>query len=86
MSRAGAVRIDSREMEATATSMVVVLTYWLSFEYVKDPRNALEPDSAQAALLRGAHHVLNLLVPYLEESQRNHLLKLVGAYSAPMAT
>ena len=81
MSRAGAMQIDSREMEPTATSMVVVLTYWLSFEYVKDPRNALEPESAQAALLRGAHHVLNLLIPYLEAGQRTHLLKLVGAYT-----
>ena len=83
MNRSGAVQIDSREVEATATSMVVVLTYWLSFEYVKDPRNALEPASAQAALLRGAHHVLNLLVPYLEASQRTHLLKLVDAYTSP---
>jgi hypothetical protein len=82
MSRSSAVRIDSREVEATATSMVVVLTYWLSFEYVRDPRNALEPANAQAALLRGAHHVLNLLVPYLEASQRTHLQSLAGAYSA----
>ena len=81
MGRAGAVRIDSREVEATATSMVVVLTYWLSFEYVRDPRKALEPENAQAALLRGAHHVLNLLVPYLEAGQRMHLLTLVGAYN-----
>ena len=86
MNRSGAIRMDSREMEPTATSMVVVLTYWLSFEYVKDPRNALEPESAQAALLRGAHHVLNLLIPYLEEGQRTHLLKLVGAYNAPAAS
>jgi hypothetical protein len=86
MNRSGAIDIDSREMEPTATSMVVVLTYWLSFEYVKDPRNALEPESAQAALLRGAHHVLNLLVPYLEADQRTHLLKLVGAYTAPTAS
>ena len=57
-------------------------TYWLSFEYVRDPRRALEPESAQAALLRGAHHVLNLLMPYLESSQRAHLLELVGAYAA----
>ena len=41
MSRSGAVTIDSREVEPTATSMVVVLTYWLSFEYVRDPRHAL---------------------------------------------
>ena len=83
MGRAGAVSIDAREVEATATSMVVVLTYWLSFEYVRDPRKALEPENAQAALLRGAHHVLNLLVPYLEQSQRAHLQALVGAYSPP---
>ena len=86
MSRAGAVQIDAREAEPTATSMVVVLTYWLSYEYVRDPRRALEPESAQQALMRGAHHVLNLLVPYLEAGQRTHLLKLVGAYdtTAPL--
>jgi AcrR family transcriptional regulator len=81
MGRAGSLHIDSRELEATATSMVVVLTYWLSFEYVRDPRRALEPDSAQAALVRGAHHVLNLLMPYLEASQRLHLADLAGAYA-----
>src|SRR5436309_6778723 len=83
MSRAGAVTIDSREIEATATSMVVVLTYWLSYEYVRDPRRALEPESAQLALLRGAHHVLSLLMPYLEPPQKEHLLRLVGSYRKP---
>ena len=78
MSRGGAVDIDAREVEPTANCMVVVLTYWLSFEYVRDPRNALEPDNAQQALLRGAQHVLNLLAPYLEKSQRQHLLRLFG--------
>jgi len=82
MSRTGAVRIDSREAEPTATSMVVVLTYWLSYEYVRDPRRALESEQAQQALLRGAHHVLHLLVPYLEPAQRAHLLQLAGAYGA----
>ena len=81
MSRSGAITMDMREAEPTATSMVVVLTYWLSFEYARDPRKALEPESAEAALLRGAHHVLNLLVPYLEAEQRSHLLSLVGAYA-----
>ncbi len=83
MSRTGALSIHSREVEATATSMVVVATYWLSFEYVRDPRRALEPENAQLALLRGAQHVLNLLVPYLEQRQRMHLLGLVSAYSHP---
>ena len=80
MSRSGAVRIAEGESQPTATSMVVVLTYWLSFEYVRDPRRALESANAQQALLRGAHHVLHLLVPYLEPAQRAHLLQLAGAY------
>ncbi|MBK1683293.1 TetR/AcrR family transcriptional regulator [Rhodoferax fermentans] len=81
MRRNGALQIDSREMEVTATSMVVMLTYWLSFEYVRDPRHALEPSNAQTALLRGAQHVLNLMSPYLETGQRAHLLKLSDAYN-----
>jgi AcrR family transcriptional regulator len=81
MRRGGALHIDSREIETTATSMVVVLTYWLSFEYVRDPRNALEVNNAQAALLRGAQHTLYLLAPYLEQGQRAHLIKLSDAYN-----
>jgi AcrR family transcriptional regulator len=85
MGRAGALAIDSREVDATATSMVVVLTYWLSYEYVRDPRHALEPGSAQVSLMRGAHHVLNLLGPYLEHGQRMHLLELAAAYNGAPA-
>ncbi len=80
MSRSGAITIAPGSVEPTATTMVVVITFWLSFEYVRDPRRALEPESVQTALLRGAHHVLNLLVPYLEPGQRTHLLTLIGAY------
>jgi AcrR family transcriptional regulator len=83
MSRHGAVDIDTRELDPTASCMVVVLTYWLSFEYVRDPRNALEPENAEKALIRGAQHVLNLLAPYLETEQRQHLLRLTGAYDTP---
>ena len=82
MSLSGAVDIDTREVEPTAECMVVVLTYWLSFEYVRDPRHALEPENAELALMRGAQHVLNLLAPYLETSQRAHLMQITGAYRA----
>ena len=84
MSRSGAMTIDARDVDATATSMVALLTYWLSFEYVRDPRNALEPANAEHALLRGAHHVLSLLLPYLEPGQRSHLRTLAAAYAAPV--
>ena len=81
LSRGNAVRIDGRDVEPVATAMVVLLTYWLSFEYVRDPRKALEPESAGAALLRGAFHVLSLLLPYLDGEQREHLHALVANYS-----
>lgn len=79
MNRTGAVHIEVCDVESTATSMVVLLTFWLSFEYVRDPRHALEPENAQAAMRRGAQQILNLLMPYLELNQRLHLLKLVDA-------
>jgi AcrR family transcriptional regulator len=80
LDRAKAVRIERSEAEPMASAMVVVLTYWLSFEYVRDPRNALEPGSAGAALMRGAYHVLSLLMPYLDADARVHLHGLVGPY------
>jgi len=83
MRRTGALQIDAGETRTVATSLVVVLTYWLSFEYARNPRHALEPASAQAALLRGAQHALSLLAPYLKPEQRAHLLRLVGAYTTP---
>ena len=40
----------------------------------------VSPESAGAALLRGAFHVLSLLMPYLEPAQRDHLHALAGQY------
>jgi AcrR family transcriptional regulator len=82
MRRAGAMRIEADEAGAVATAMVVVLTYWLSYEYVRDPRRALEPESAGAAMMRGAHHLLSLLMPYLEAAERTHLRALIARYVA----
>ena len=80
LTRGSTLRIDRRESEPVASAMVVVLTYWLSYEYVRDPRRALEPESAAAALSRGAYHVLSLLMPYLEPQAREHLFQIAGAY------
>ena len=77
------VSIETRDAGPVATAMVVVLTYWLSFEYVREPRRALEPGDANRALLRGAFHVLSLLLPYLEPSEREHLHALAGRYQEP---
>jgi len=81
--RGAALSLQGRDAAPVATAMVVVLTYWLSFEYVKNPRKALEPESAGPALLRGAFHVLTLLSPYLDQDGREHLHALASRYLAP---
>jgi AcrR family transcriptional regulator len=82
LSRSGSARLSGAESGPLATNMVVVVTYWLSFEYVKDPRRALEPESAAAAMGRGAYHALSLLLPHLDEVSREHLGALAASYQA----
>jgi AcrR family transcriptional regulator len=80
LSRHGVLRIGIHEAPAVSEAMVVVLTFWLSYEYVRDPRHALEPETASKALARGAFHVLSLLLPYLEPESRRHLQALAAKY------
>jgi AcrR family transcriptional regulator len=80
LSRNDVVQITGVEAGPVSTAMVVVLTYWLSYEYVREPRRALEAESAAASLSRGAYHVLSLLLPYLEPASRQHLHQLAGSY------
>ncbi len=75
---------DTAARDAVAASMVVLLTYWLSYEYVLQPRTAMEPENAQDALLRGAYHVLSLMAPHLPAAPREHLKALTEAYQPAM--
>lgn len=79
LAKSGVARIDG-DAQPVAHAMVLVLTYWLSYEYVRDPRHALEPETAAAALARGAYHLLCLLMPWLDAESRAHLDALAGPY------
>ncbi|PUE07394.1 TetR/AcrR family transcriptional regulator [Limnohabitans sp. WS1] len=84
MAAAGLMHIDPDSIETLSASMSVMVTYWLSFEYVRNPRQAMEPASADLALTRGARHVLALLTPYMASAElRSHLQSLTAAYSLP---
>jgi AcrR family transcriptional regulator len=80
LTRCGVASLDGSEAAPLATSMVVVVSYWLSFEYVRDPRHALEAEAAAASMGRGAFHVLALLAPHLDQASRGHLRGLAAAY------
>ena len=82
LSAAGVVQLPEAHGQTLATGMSVVVTYWLSYEYVRDPRHAMEPESASLAMGRGAQHVLGLLLPYLSSPQlQQHLAALTSAYA-----
>ena len=64
-----------------ATHMVVLLTWWLSYEYVRNPRHAMEDASAQHGVLNGAQQVLSLMLPYLAPMPQAQLQALMQVYA-----
>jgi AcrR family transcriptional regulator len=81
LSAAEVMQISPDHIETLSTGMAVMVTYWLSYEYVRNPRHAMEPESANQAMGRGAQHVLGLLTPYLSSAQlQQHLSALTSAY------
>ena len=74
---------STTERDSSATQMLVMLTWWLSYEYVRDPRHALEDANAQGGVSRGAQQVLGLLLPYLQAQPKAQLTALLQMYNAP---
>jgi hypothetical protein len=78
------MRLNPDSIETLSASMSVMVTYWLSYEYVRNPRQAMEPANAGLALTRGAQHVLALLTPHMANTDlQSHLQALTAAYNAP---
>ena len=80
LAAAGQLRAGDFEIDALATNMVVVTTWWLSYEYVRDPRRFGQPDHQGAALARGAFHVLALTGAYLTGDARTLFERLSREY------
>ena len=80
LSHAKVLKMSLHQSETTATHMVVMLTWWLSYEYVLNPRHALEDESAADSLRRGARHVLSLVAPFAQGDHQTHLAHLLAAY------
>lgn len=68
------------EIDALATNMVVVATYWLSYEYVRNPRKYTEQEVMAEALARGCYQVLSLIRPYLRGEAHLRFEKLATEY------
>jgi AcrR family transcriptional regulator len=63
---AGEMKATPDEVDALATTMTMVASYWLSFSYARDPRAPIDG----RALARGAFYVISLAAPYLAPKER----------------
>ena len=79
MVAAGQMRADRHEIEALATNMVLVSTYWLSYVYVRDPR---KQSVESAALGRGVYQVMAMAAPFFQGGARQLFEKLAEQYVA----
>ena len=77
MVAAGSMRASEGEIAAVAQNVVLVATYWLSFQRLS--RAAREP-AGEIDLPRAAHQVLALVSPYLVGDARTLLDRLGADY------
>ncbi len=80
LARRGEMIASEQEIDTLATNMVVVATYWLSFEYVSNPRQVVDAEYQSAVMARGAYQVLALTGAYLAGPSRRMLQQLAQKY------
>jgi AcrR family transcriptional regulator len=74
----GAMRVSDAEIDALATSVVMMTTYWMSFQRLTRPLAGHDADPARMRFAHAAAHVLALLAPYLQGADRA-LVEHLGA-------
>jgi AcrR family transcriptional regulator len=79
-----ALEANDMQIDALATNMVIVATYWLSYEYVRNARKFNEQQAMTDALARGCYQVLSLIGPYLRGEAHALFEKLTGDYLKKM--
>jgi AcrR family transcriptional regulator len=72
--QAGVMRASAAEIQATATNILVIATFWLNYSGVRGERDE------QEAIRLGIHQVMMLISPFLRDAERMHLNTLSQAY------
>lgn len=80
------MEITPEQLDAVCTNLVVVSTYWLSFQFVQHPRQYNDPEAIRAYLHDGSYHILSILAPYLRGAQRTAFDRLAADYAARRAS
>ena len=72
--QAGVMRASAREVESTATNILVIATFWLNYASVRGDRDEHE------SIRLGIVQVLMVVSPFLRDAERVHLDTLTGQY------
>ncbi len=72
----GSMQATKAEIQTLAVNMTVLATYWLSFEFVRDPRRPVDGD----ALARGAYQAMSLVAPYMVGGARDWFKEISKEY------
>ncbi|MBL8385570.1 MAG: TetR/AcrR family transcriptional regulator [Burkholderiales bacterium] len=78
MRESGELAASDAEIAALSGNMVLIATYWLSFEYVRNPRKPIDGQS----MGRGVYHAMSMVAPYLAGDAKRLFERLAGAYLA----
>jgi len=74
LSQAGVMRASAAELDAAATNVLVLSTFWLNYAAVRGDHDE------HAAIRDGIVQVMMLLAPFLRDAERVHLNTLTRAY------
>lgn len=74
LSQAGIMRASADELNAAATNVLVLSTFWLNYSAARGDRDE------QIAIRQGIIQVMMLLAPFLRDAERMHLNTLIRAY------
>jgi AcrR family transcriptional regulator len=72
--RSGAMRASAAEVDATATNILVIATFWMNYASVRGDRDENE------SIRLGIVQVMMLVAPFLRDAERLHLNTLSQAY------
>ncbi len=74
LSQAGIMRASAAELDAAATNILVMATFWLNYAAIRGDKDE------QVAIRAGIVQVMMLLAPFLRDAERLHLNRLTQAY------
>lgn len=76
LAQAEILRATADEIRASAENVLLLTTFWLNFNAVRDSR----ADPNQEDLNQGIYQVMLLIAPFLRDAERLHLNTLAQAY------